>query len=209
MRTKTRDFLGIASIFIFILTAAIALTIWAIPLYKWTLLYFEIPQKVGMSFENILENYYVLLRYLHFPWIKTLALPNFPVSTSGAFHFYEVKNLFLLNYGLLFLSFVGAFLYLRKLKQVKGFWRLVQPFKVAIFIPFVLLLILAMDFDWMFVMFHQLLFNNDAWLFNATTDPIILVLPQEFFMYCFILVFVLIEAFFITGYFYFKKRSIQ
>ena len=62
MRTKTRDFLGIASIFIFILTAAIALTIWAIPLYKWTLLYFEIPQKVGMSFENILENYYVLLR---------------------------------------------------------------------------------------------------------------------------------------------------
>src|SRR5699024_5035710 len=183
MRTKTRDFLGIASIFIFILTAAIALTIWAIPLYKWTLLYFEIPQKVGMSFENILENYYVLLRYLHFPWIKTLALPDFPVSTSGAFHFYEVKNLFLLNYGLLFLC---------KLKQVKGFCRLVQSFKVAIFIPFVLLLILAMDFDWMFVMFHQLLFNNDAWLFNATTDPIILVLPQEFFMYCFILVFVLI-----------------
>lgn len=209
MGTKTRDFFGIASIFIFILTAAIALTIWAIPLYQWTLQHFDIPQKVGLSFESILENYYVLLRYLHFPWIKTLSLPDFPVSESGAFHFYEVKNLFLFNYALLFLSFAGAFIYLRKLKKIKGLWRLVQPFKLAIFIPFVLLLVLAMDFDWMFVMFHQLLFNNDAWLFNAATDPIILVLPQEFFMYCFILAFVLIETSFIGGYFYFKKKAIQ
>lgn len=209
MGTKTRDFFGIASIFIFILTAAIVLTIWAIPLYQWTLQHFDIPQKMGLSFERILENYYALLKYLHFPWIKTLSLPDFPVSVSGAFHFHEVKNLFLLNYALLFLSFVGAFLYLRKLKQIKGFWRLVQPFKLAIFIPFILLLVLAMDFDWMFVMFHQLLFNNDAWLFNAATDPIILVLPQEFFMYCFILAFVLIETSFISSYFYFKKKAIQ
>lgn len=209
MGTKIRDVLGITSIFIFILTGAIALTIWAIPLYQWTLRHFDVPQTVGLSFESILENYYVLLKYLHFPWVKSLTLPDFPVSASGAFHFYEVKNLFLLNYAFLLVSFVGAFLYLRKLKQIKGFWRLVQPFKLAIFIPFILLFVLAMDFDWMFVMFHQLLFNNDAWLFNAATDPIILVLPEEFFMYCFILAFVLIEMTFIVGYFYFKKKAVQ
>lgn len=209
MGTRIRDVLGIASIFICILTGAIALTIWAVPLYQWTLRYFDIPQQVGLSFETIMENYYILLRYLHFPWIKTLSLPNFPVSVSGAFHFYEVKRLFLFNYGLLFFSLIGSFLYLRKLKQIKGFWRLVQPFKLAIFIPFLLLLILAMDFDWMFVMFHQLLFNNDAWLFDAATDPVISVLPQDFFMYCFILAFILIETSFIAGYFYFKKKAIE
>jgi len=207
MEVKVRDVLGIASIFVLILTTAIALTIWAVPLYQFSLHHLNIPERVGITFNQIMENYYVLLKYLHFPWIRTLSLPNFPVSASGAFHFYEVKRLFYVNYALLFASLIGTIFYLRKLKQINGFWRLIQPFKIAIFVPFVLLLILAMDFDWMFVMFHELLFNNDAWLFNAATDPIILVLPQEFFMYCFVLAFILIETSFIGGYFYYKKKA--
>lgn len=207
MEVKVRDVLGIASIFVLILTTAIALTIWAVPLYQFSLHHLNIPERVGITFNQIMENYYVLLKYLHFPWIRTLSLPNFPVSASGAFHFYEVKRLFYVNYALLFASLIGTIFYLRKLKQINGFWRLIQPFKIAIFVPFVLLLILAMDFDWMFVMFHELLFNNDAWLFNAATDPIILVLPQEFFMYCFLLAFILIETSFIGGYFYYKKKA--
>lgn len=207
MNYKVRDYLGITSLFVLILTLAIALTIWAVPLYQFTLNHLDIPQRVGMTFEQIMENYYVLLEYLHLPWVDTLALPDFPVSASGAFHFYEVKLLFYLNYGLLFISLIGAILYLRHLKRTRGFWKLVRPFQVAIFVPFVLLFILALDFDWMFVMFHEILFNNDAWIFNAATDPIILVLPQEFFMYCFVLAFILIEAAFIGGYFYFKKHA--
>lgn len=207
MEVKVRDVLGIASIFVLILTTAIALTILAVPLYQFSLHHLNIPERVGITFNQIMENYYVLLKYLHFPWIRTLSLPSFPVSASGAFHFYEVKRLFYVNYALLFASLIGTIFYLRKLKQINGFWRLIQPFKIAIFVPFVLLLILAMDFDWMFVMFHELLFNNDAWLFNAATDPIILVLPQEFFMYCFLLAFILIETSFIGGYFYYKKKA--
>lgn len=207
MGDKIRNFLGITSIFVFILTVAITLTIWAVPLYQFSLQYLNIPERVGMAFEQIMENYYILMEYLHLPWVETLSLPDFPVSASGAFHFYEVKVLFYMNYALLFISLIGSIFYLRKLKKISGFWRLVQPFKIAIFVPFVLLLILAMDFDWMFVMFHEILFNNDAWLFNAATDPIILVLPQEFFMYCFVLAFILIEASFIGGYFYFKKNA--
>src|SRR5690625_1608194 len=207
MNYKFRDVLGITSIFILILTLAIALTIWAVPLYQFTLNHLNIPQRVGMTFDQIMENYYVLLEYLHLPWVDTLALPDFPVSASGAFHFYEVKLLFYLNYGLLFVSLIGTVFYLRHLKQTRGFWKLVRPFQIAIFVPFVLLFILALDFDWMFVMFHEILFNNDAWIFNAATDPIILVLPQEFFMYCFVLAFILIEVAFIGSYFYFKRNA--
>lgn len=209
MQNKFRDYVGITSLFIFILTAVIALTILAVPIYQFSLNFLNVPQRVGMSYDQIMENYYTVLEYLHFPWVDTLVFPDFPVSDSGAFHFWEVKRLFYLNYGLLFLSGISTFFYIRRLNQTNGYWRLVQPFKIAIFVPFVLLLILALDFDFMFVMFHEILFNNDAWIFSAVTDPIITVLPQEFFMYCFIFAFALIEASFIGGYFISKKKALQ
>lgn len=207
MTYKLRDYLGITSIFLAILTITITLTIWAVPIFKFSLNYLDIPSRVGISFDTIMENYYILLKYLHLPWIDTLSLPNFAVSASGAFHFYEVKVLFYINYGVLVLSLIGSGLYLRKLKQIAGFWRLQQVFKIAIFVPFFLLFIVAIDFDWLFVMFHEIIFNNDDWLFNPMTDSIINVLTQEFFMYSFIYAFSVLELFLVTGYFYFKKKA--
>lgn len=206
MQNKLRDYIGLASIFVFILTAVIALTILASPIYEFALNHLNVPERVGMTHEQIMENYRAVMEYLHFPWVDTLVFPDFPVSESGAFHFWEVKMLFYLNYGFLFISAIGTFIYVRHLKRLDGWWRLVNPFKTAIFVPIVLLLILAIDFDFMFVMFHEILFNNDAWIFSAVTDPIITVLPQEFFMYCFIFAFTLIEASFIGGYFLSKKK---
>lgn len=207
MKNKLRHFFGTASIFVFILTAVIALTILAVPLYRFSLNFLNIPEQVGMSVNQIMENYYAVLKYLHFPWLDTLVLPDFPVSASGAFHFYEVKMLFYINYGLLFLSGIATFFYLRRIKRRNSYWRLIQPFQIAIFVPFVLLFILAIDFDAMFVIFHEILFNNDAWLFDVTTDPVITILPQEFFMYCFAFAFILIEASFIGGYWLNKKKA--
>lgn len=206
MKYRPRDIAGIASLFVFILTAAIALTILASPIYRFSLNWLDIPERVGMSFEQIMDNYTAVMKYLHFPWIDTLVFPDFPVSASGAFHFWEVKMLFYINYGLLFLSGIISFFYIRHLKRTTGFWRLVYPFKIAIFVPLILLLLLAIDFDTMFVMFHELAFDNDAWLFDASTDPIITVLPQEFFMLCFAFAFTLIEGSFIGGYFISKKK---
>lgn len=207
MTYKLRDYFGITSIFVAIITITITLTIWAVPLFEFSLRHLDVPGRVGLSFEKIMENYYILLEYLHIPWVETLSLPDFPVSASGAFHFYEVKRLFYINYGMLIISIIGSGFYLRKLKQTAGFWRLRRVFKIAIFVPFVLLFIVAIDFDWLFVMFHEIIFNNDAWLFNPTTDPIINVLTQEFFMYSFILAFSLLELFLVSGYLYFKKKS--
>ena len=31
---------------------------------------------------------------------------------------------------------------------------------------------------------HKILFNNDDWLFDYETDPIIYLLPEEFFLTC-------------------------
>lgn len=207
MTFKIRDYFGIASLFIAIITLAITLTIWALPLFKFSLTHLAIPERIGLSKETIIENYYILLRYLHLPWVNQLTLPDFPVSASGAFHFYEVKLLFYLNYTLLVGSVIGSICYLKKLRIENKLWRLRPVFKVAIIVPFILLFILVIDFDWLFVKFHEIAFNNDAWLFNPQTDPIINVLTEEFFMYSFVLFFILVELSFIGSYFYLKKNT--
>lgn len=184
-----------------IISFAIAATILFFPLFEWTLSLFDIPNRVGLSHETIMENYFILLEYLHFPWVNELVMPDFQTSASGAFHFYEVKQLFYLNYFVLFVSLPCSILYLRRLKTKKQLFLLKRPSFIAVWIPIGLLAFLAISFDYMFILFHKLLFDNDAWLFNPATDPIINVLTQEFFMFCFIFAFILIEAFFIAGYF--------
>ena len=130
MKNKFSDYLGITSIFVFILTATIAITILTTPIYEFSLNYLDVPQRVGMTHEQIMEDYYTVLKYLHFPWIDTLVFPDFPVSASGAFHFWEVKILFYINYSLLFVSGLLTFFYLRKINRTGGWWRLVAPFKI-------------------------------------------------------------------------------
>lgn len=204
-----KKIVGFISLLLFIITACIAIVILFTPLYHFTIQIHDIPQRLNMTYDTLIENYYVLMRYLHFPWIQELNFPDFASSESGLFHFREVKILFYVNYGVLFISSIASFIYIRNVKRNKLFWTLQKPFFIASLVPPMLLLFLAVSFDRMFVLFHELFFNNDAWLFNPSTDPIIMALPQEFFMYCFILFFILIETVFIFGYRYSKKNAFK
>lgn len=207
MKEKASHLVGMISLFLFIVSFAIALTINLTPLYAFDIDYLDISQKVGLSKDVLMENYRVLLNYLNLPWVSELNFPDFPSSESGLFHFYEVKRLFILDYALALITAVGSFFYIRYIKKNQLFWKLVRPFQAGIAIPFVVFFMIAVNFDQLFVTFHKLFFNNDAWLFNPSTDPIILALPETFFMHCFILAFVLIEIQLVFGYFYTRKKA--
>lgn len=209
MMIKVKDTLGIISMIIFVITLSIAVTIWFIPLYQITIQTQNIPESLGLTYDKLMDNYYALLQYLHFPWIQELNLPDFISSENGLLHFYEVKLLFYLNYSVLLIAFVSTFFYLKFVKKTGRIWVLIKPFFFASLIPPVLLFFLAVNFDSMFVSFHQIFFNNDAWIFNPATDPIINALPQDFFMYCFILFFILIETSFILGYQISKRKAFK
>ncbi|MGG6789024.1 UNVERIFIED_CONTAM: TIGR01906 family membrane protein [Streptococcus canis] len=176
------------------------------PLYAFDIDYLNIPKYVGLSKEQILENYRILLTYLNIPWFLALDMPDFPSSASGPFHFFEVKKLFMLDYLILIFSGMGTLWFVRHLNRRRESWRLLPYFRQGTLIPLAILLALLVSFDTLFVLFHKVFFNNDAWLFNATTDPIILALPAEFFMHSFLLAFGLIEVFLILGYFTTKYR---
>ncbi|SDQ45171.1 TIGR01906 family membrane protein [Carnobacterium viridans] len=207
MKEKVFHVVGMISLFLFIVSLSIVLTINLTPLYAFDIDYLKISQNVGLSKETLMENYRVLLNYLNLPWVTELNFLDFPSSESGLFHFYEVKRLFILDYVIAMITAVSSFFYLRYIKKNKLFWKLVRPFQVAIAVPFVVLFMIAVSFDQLFVAFHKVFFNNDAWLFNPSTDPIILALPETFFMHCFILAFVFIELQIIFGYFYTKRKA--
>lgn len=187
---------GLAFWLLTLLTFAITLTINARWLYQWDIQHLELLNYTSLSEKELLINFDQLMRYLNTPWITGLKLSDFPVSASGALHFYEVKRLFLVNYGVLLASLIPSFLYVRHLFKNKRLWTLVQPFKIAVGVPLIIAVVMAMGFDRFFVAFHGIFFNNDAWIFNPATDPIINVLPEEFFLHCFILFFILLEIFF-------------
>ncbi|BEI50506.1 membrane protein [Lactiplantibacillus plantarum subsp. plantarum] len=65
--------------------------------------------------------------------------------------------------------------------------------QTALWVPPVVTVIMAINFDQFFIMFHKILFRNSDWLFDPLLDRIILVLPDTFFGQCFVLAFILIE----------------
>lgn len=206
MVIRVKDYVGWIFLAIFILTLAISLVIILTPLYSLTAQVLDLAENLGMSHEALMDNYYILIQYLNFPWNDQLSMPDFPSSASGLFHFYEVKRLFMINYILLFVSVLGSISYISDIRKRQYYLPLNRFFKWGTVVPFILVTLLVINFDWLFLTFHQLLFNNDAWIFDPATDPIILALPQEFFMVCFAFVFILIELIFITGYFFTKRK---
>lgn len=193
------------AILVFFLTLSISLTIWNIPMYLLCIHFSDIPKQVNMSLGTILENYLYLLKYLHLPWMTEFNLPDFASSASGAFHFYEVKNLFYLNYACLLLSGIYAGVSIFNLHKQKRFYYLEKPFKILSFLPMSVIILLSIFFERIFILFHQVFFDNDAWLFNPSTDPIINVLPQNFFMLCFLQVFILFQVGIILIWYLAKK----
>lgn len=196
---------GFLSLFLTLITFSITVTINFVPLFSWSIQRYDLVEISGLTKETLLENYRLLLRFLNYPWVSELKLPDFPMSEAGLGHFYDVKQLFLLNYGILIVTLLPSLFFLYSLVKKQRLWRLVRSFQWAMIVPVGLLFVMAIGFETFFIKFHELFFSNDDWLFNPVTDPIITVLPEQFFMWCFILFFVILESLFALGLIMGKK----
>jgi integral membrane protein (TIGR01906 family) len=208
MKTKGLERLGLVCLLLTLLTLAITLTINARWLYQLDIRHLGLLDYTTLSEKELLHNFDQLMRYLNLPWVETLKMTDFPVSTNGALHFYEVKRLFLVNYGVLLVTIIPSIVYVRHLNKQQRLWTMIQPFRIAVVVPIVIAFLMAVNFDRFFVLFHGVFFNNDAWIFNPATDPIINVLPETFFLHSFILFFVLLEIFYLLPI-YFGKRALK
>ncbi len=169
-------------------------------LYRLEIGFLNIPERSGLSREVILENYNAVISFLSPFNFDEFSLPSLAFSENGAFHFLEVKYILIGFYVLGLLSAVLLFFMIKKtsdkdkptLYTVAGITTLV--------LPIVLMSSFAINFDRAFVVFHEIFFSNDYWIFDYRIDPIITILPAEFFMHCGIVVAV---CFIITAVLFF------
>ena len=159
------------------------------PLYYHDMKALEIAEYSGYPEAEIRENYDALIEY-NMAWRDgDLSFPTLPMSENGKTHFEEVKEIFdIFKYLAVFGSILGvAGIVFMAMKKEYRYLKMTAI--VSCGVPVVLGILVALFWDKVFVIFHELFFNNDYWIFDYRTDPIILLLPDEFFMHCAFLIF--------------------
>lgn len=183
---------------LWIIALSVTLTIFlAIPLFFGEIFWYQLTDLVQMTAGKIWHNFLILMNYLINPLETKLSMPDFPSSASGLHHFAEVKNLFMLVF---FLTIILIPFTIRFIKEILSIvfhnaLRVVMLFPLAIGV-----IAWLIGFDRFFVAFHEVLFRDNSWLFDPATDPIISVLPEQFFMHSFLIFLLIYELIFFVIY---------
>lgn len=208
---KITDLLiGIIFTLLFI-SIAVVITVNFRPLYYMDIDALNIEADSGIQKDVILENYNALIDYSS-PFYKgELQFPSLAASESGLSHFEEVKNIFTSFYILGAVTLIlGVIIIIYKSRRKEISYLLVSAI-TAIVLPLLLGLLMGINFDKTFILFHKLFFNNNDWLFDPATDPVITILPDTFFMHCAILIILIVILFsiaFLTIYIV-KRKNIH
>jgi integral membrane protein (TIGR01906 family) len=177
---------------LFIILSAVKLTLMFKPLYYFDVQYLNIESLSSFSKDEIIKNYDYVINYLLSPKEQEFRLPSIPYSKYGQLHFKDVKRIFtfidisLIVTGLA--SIIGLFFNIKN----KRFYYLKETSSMLIILPVILLTAFMINFDAAFTIFHKIFFRNDYWIFDPELDPIINILPQEFFLHSALLIVILI-----------------
>ena len=193
---------------LFLLSLSILLTIYlAWFMYPQEISWLNLSNRVPFQPQTIQHNFNVLMDYLTNPLNQALKMPDFPSSPSGIHHFAVVKGLFHLAQGVAIVTLPIFYLFWKQVIQ-KGFLSLYRRgLLIMLSLPLVLGLVgVFIGFEQFFTLFHQILFvGDDTWLFDPAKDPVILILPEDFFLHAFLLFFCFYELIF--GFMYLKSRK--
>ncbi len=146
------------------------------------LYYFNIPKIQAMNEEYsgglIRSNYDILIDYLNPFYRGKLQLDGLAMSTQGEFHFYEVKVIFDLVYILFAVTLALSLLIYFRQRKEKELGYMKKAAILTFIIPVILGIPFIVDFSRAFVVFHEIAFSNDYWIFDPRIDPVIKILPE-------------------------------
>ena len=176
----------------FIICFAVSFTLYCRPLYYYDIGYLQIAERSGMDADTIRKNYDVLIDYNLFWHDEELEFPDFVMSESGKIHFEESKAIFVFfQYGLIVtLVLSAAIICVQACRRRFAFLKTAGL--IAIGLPAVLGILLAWNWEWFFVTFHHIAFDNEYWIFDEATDPVITILPDTFFMHCAVMIILIV-----------------
>lgn len=177
---------------LFLILGAVRFTIGFKELYYFDIGYLGITSQIGLSEEEIKLNYDYIIDYNFSKEDSEFNMPTIKSSPEGKIHFEEVRDIFrnVNNFFILCMIFsiIGLVINIKN----KNFEFLKTTSMSIITIPLVLSLPLLIDFNKSFIIFHKLLFDNDYWIFDPNLDPVIKMLPEEFFFHAGIMILGLI-----------------
>lgn len=203
---RKRDIVLALILTVFFISFAIVFTVFFKQLYYFDISYLNIEQYVSLDAETIKKNYDILIQYQSIFYQGELNLPDFVMSTTGRIHFEEVKRIFeAVQILCLFSGIISAVMIYHHVKQKEyGFLALTSIFSIGI--PSLIGLIASVDFNKAFVIFHKIFFRNNYWIFDYNTDPVIRILPQDFFMHCFIMIILIVIVLSLISYLIYRKQ---
>ncbi|MGE5626912.1 MAG: TIGR01906 family membrane protein [Solirubrobacterales bacterium] len=178
-----------------IIILSVKLTLNFKPLYYYDINHLNIISNTNLKVDEIKSAYDYLIYYVTGSQKTDFNIPNLPSSKEGSIHFQEVKNIFTkLNYILYACILIFMFgLYTAYKKKNFIFLKyssfLSILFTISLAIPF------CINFDSSFTIFHKIFFSNNYWIFDPALDPVINILPEEFFFHCAALILILIVLF--------------
>jgi len=173
-------FKPVISIFIALLMMLVSIAFATTAVLYFRPLYYSIigdfTGKLNLTYTEIKENYDALIDYNSFLGPDKLSFPHLPSSENALTHFEEVKAIFL---SFQIVMIIGIILLLVLIPLYKKLYKSYEYRLIGgiftIFLPSAIAL-------WVFITFHKLVFSNDFWIFDYKKDPIILFLPEKFFM---------------------------
>ncbi|HBF8443034.1 TPA: TIGR01906 family membrane protein [Clostridioides difficile] len=177
---------------IVIIVGVINFTVGFKQLYYFDINYLNISELSGLSKADIKLNYDYLIDYNLNKNVSEFKLPTLKSSPQGKIHFEEVRSIFQninkLAKLLLVVSLVGIILSVKN-KNIK----ILKTTSITLIImPLLLTVPILLNFEKSFIIFHKLLFRNDYWIFNPDLDPVINILPEEFFFHSGMMILILI-----------------
>lgn len=201
MKNKGLACILILLLALFAISASVAVPILCRPFYYAHIDALDMPEKTGWTHEQIRKAYDDMMDFE----LKgaDFATGDLKWSEDGMTHFADCRVLFRLDLRLFAVTgilLLAALIFFRSKKET--------PARLAgrgpSFWAGVLILVLfggfgafaASDFDRAFTVFHQIFFPGKTnWVFDPAKDQIILVMPEEFFRNCAILIAALLAAF--------------
>ena len=196
MKMKLVSVLISVLVALLIVSASITLPILFRPFYYMQIEALELPEQTGLTFSDIKVAYDEMLDYC-------LGLrPDFSAgvlwySDEGVSHFADVKVLFFVDFAIIGISAISLIIIAIILKKKRlsphrflgrsaPFWSVASIGAICA----ILGIACAINFRQTFIFLHKIFFiGKTNWSFKPSEDPIIRLLPNQFFSNCAIFIF--------------------
>lgn len=136
-------------------------------------------------------------------------------SKTAIIHMTDVRNIFIFNIHLSIISIIIAIIsFLICIKSKLPIYKIFIAYRNTILFLFAFLLIILIyafiDFNSFFMLFHEIVFTNDYYMFDPSVDYIILMLPEKLFAYIgfrFVICFLLVVCLLFLALYLFSKTQ--